>query len=402
MASSSTWVAVALLHVALLMVQLGMSGYQIITRVALTGGMNLFTFAVYRGAIGLCFLIPAAFFLERNQRPPLTWALVGHFFLLGLTGVFFSQAFFLEGLTYTSPTFAAAIQNSIPAMTFVIAAAFGQERVHIKRMDGQAKVVGTVLCVIGATVMVFYKGPAVVKLEQSMSAPHDSPTPLLGILELSVHPMGTFFPLTESKSYQIGAFYLMGMCIAFSFWLVMQSPVMKQYPARLSVTAFTSFFGTLQLLILALCKERNVSSWIVPWGSQLLAVLYAGIVVSCLVFTLQMWCVQKGGAVLTAVYQPAQTIIVAFLTFAFLKENFYLGSLIGGLLIIGGLYLVTWGQGKERKLAVDLIPTSVPPCIDSSKAHITQIFLDNGSVEPALTEPLLEDKTSKPTSNPAY
>ncbi|MCO5607267.1 hypothetical protein L7F22_061460 [Adiantum nelumboides] len=396
-AASSTWVSVVVLHVALLLVQAGMSGYQIITRVALTGGMSLFTFAVYRGAIGLCFLIPAAFFLERNQRPPLTWALVGHFFLLGLTGVFLSQAFFLEGLSYTSPTFAAAIQNSIPAITFIIAAAFGQEKVHIKRMDGQAKVVGTVLCVIGATVMVFYKGSALVKLEQSSSVPH-STYPLASILELPLQQMETTSPLTSIKSWQIGAFYLMGMCIAFSFWLVLQSPVMKQYPARLSVTAYTSFFGTLQLLILAVCREREVSSWILPWGSQLFAVLYAGIVVSCLVFSLQMWCVQKGGAVLTAVYQPAQTIIVAILTFLFLKENFYLGSLIGGLLIIGGLYLVTWGQGKERKrISSELIPTSVPPCVDPSKTSVTQVLLDNGNTESTLTEPLLEDKISKPT-----
>ncbi|KAH7316084.1 hypothetical protein KP509_21G078300 [Ceratopteris richardii] len=107
----------------------------------------------------------------------------------------------------------------------------------------------------------------------------------------------------------------MGTCIAFSSWLVIQSPVIKQYPARLSVTVITSFFGTLQLLVLALCIERNPSKWILTEAREVLSVLYAGLVASGLVFSLQMWCVQKGGAVITAVYQPVQTIIVAVLTF---------------------------------------------------------------------------------------
>ena len=61
--------SIALLHSALVFVQIGTSGYQVITRIALTSGMNLFVFAVYRGAIGLCFLIPIAFFAERLYLP---------------------------------------------------------------------------------------------------------------------------------------------------------------------------------------------------------------------------------------------------------------------------------------------------------------------------------------------
>ncbi|KAH7316081.1 hypothetical protein KP509_21G078000 [Ceratopteris richardii] len=325
--SSSSWLSLVVLHTALLFASAGLCGYQIITRVALTGGMSLFTFSVYRGAIGLCFLIPAGFFLERNKRPPLTCKLLGHFFLLGLTGVSLTQACLLEGLTYTSPTFASPIQNSIPAITFIIAVAFGQERVHVKGLDGLAKIMG--------------------------------------------------FILTNcAKSFQ--------------------SPVIKQYPARLSVTAFTNFFGTLQLLVLALCIERNPSKWILTEAREVLSVLYAGLVVSGLVLSLQMWCVQKGGAVITAVYQPVQTIIVAVLTFLFLREDFFLGSLVGGLLIIGGLYLVIWGQVKERKLAASSLRTSIVPCTDNGKANLARVIFDDNSKEnPTLTQRLLAENDSK-------
>ena len=67
------WMSIALLHSALVFIQIGTSGYQVITRIALTSGMNLFVFAFYRGAIGLCFLIPIAFFVERLQMLPLSW-----------------------------------------------------------------------------------------------------------------------------------------------------------------------------------------------------------------------------------------------------------------------------------------------------------------------------------------
>ncbi|KAH7316365.1 hypothetical protein KP509_21G090200 [Ceratopteris richardii] len=227
--SSSSWLSLVVLHTALLLASAGMSRYQVITRVALTGGMSLFTFAVYRGAIGLCFLIPAPFFIERNKRPPLTWKLLGHFFLLGLTGVSVAQACFLEGLTYTSPTFASAVQNSIPAITFIIAVAFGQERVHVKRLDGLAKIMGTLLCVIGAATMAFYKGPTLVKGDENDgSDANDSSAIVASILDWAFGL--TSVPVAEnasellhgSKTWQIGAFFHMGMSIAFSFWLVIQ------------------------------------------------------------------------------------------------------------------------------------------------------------------------------------
>ncbi|KAH6559044.1 hypothetical protein KP509_1Z030400 [Ceratopteris richardii] len=344
--SSSSWLSLVVLHTALLLASAGGSGYQIITRVALTGGMSPFTFAVYRGAIGLCFLIPAAFFLERNKRPPLTWRLLGHFFLLGLTGVSVTQACFLEGLTYTSPTFASAILNSIPAITFIIAVAFGQETVHVKRLDGLAKIMGTLLCVIGATTMAFYKGPTLVSGDESDgSYANDSSAIVASILDLAFGL--TSVPVAEnasellhgSKSWQIGAFFHMGTCIAFSSWLVIQ-----------------------------------------------------GLVASGLVFSLQMWCVQKGGAVITAVYQPVQTIIVAVLTFLFLRDDFFLGSLVGGLLILGGLYLLIWGQGKDRKLAASLLPTSIVPCTDGGKANRARVIFDDNTKEnPTLTKRLLPE-----------
>ena len=49
-----------------------------------------------------------------------------------------------------------------------------------------------------------------------------------------------------------------------------------------------------------------------------------------------------------AVYQPVQTLVVAIMASLTLGEKFYLGGIIGAVLIIAGLYLVLWGKSEER------------------------------------------------------
>ncbi|KAJ4823002.1 WD repeat-containing protein wat1 [Turnera subulata] len=53
-------------------------------------------------------------------------------------------------------------------------------------------------------------------------------------------------------------------------------------------------------------------------------------------------------------------MIVAVMASLALGEEFYLGGLIGALLIILGLYLVIWGKSEERKLEATKIMASSP------------------------------------------
>lgn len=63
---------------------------------------------------------------------------------------------------------------------------------------------------------------------------------------------------------------------------------------------------------------------------------------------MQIWCIDRGGPVFVAVYQPVQTLVVAIMASLTLGEKFYLGGIIGAVLIIAGLYLVLWGKSEER------------------------------------------------------
>lgn len=49
---------------------------------------------------------------------------------------------------------------------------------------------------------------------------------------------------------------------------------------------------------------------------------------SGIAFAVQIWCIDRGGPVFVAVYQPVQTFVVAIMASIALGEEFYLGGLV--------------------------------------------------------------------------
>ena len=64
-------------------------------------------------------------------------------------------------------------------------------------------------------------------------------------------------------------------------------------------------------------------------------------------FVLVTWCIDKRGAVFVAAFIPVVQIIVSIIDFSILHEQLYLGSVLGSVLVIGGLYLLLWGKRQE-------------------------------------------------------
>ncbi|XP_009387815.2 protein WALLS ARE THIN 1 [Musa acuminata AAA Group] len=325
------------LHVAMLALQFGYAGFHVVSRAALNMGISKVVFPVYRNIIALILLVPFAYFLEKKDRPALTLSFVVQFFLLALCGITANQGFYLLGLDNTSPTFASAIQNSVPAITFLMAAILRIEKVRIDRRDGIAKLMGTLACVGGATIITLYKGPTIFGPSRALN--DASPSTMLWLGD------------AKAKNWTLGCLYLIGHCLSWSGWLVLQAPVLKKYPARLSVTSYTCFFGVIQFLVIAAFIERDAEAWMFHSGSELFTILYAGFVASGIAFAVQIWCIDRGGPVFVAVYQPVQTLVVAIMASIALGEEFYLGGIIGAVFIIAGLYLVLWGKSEERAFA---------------------------------------------------
>ncbi|XP_073275060.1 protein WALLS ARE THIN 1-like [Primulina huaijiensis] len=328
------------LHLSMLALQFGYAGFHVVSRAALNMGISKIVFPVYRNILALFLLLPFAYFLEKKERPPLSWNLLLQFFLLAIVGITANQGFYLLGLDNTSPTFASAIQNSVPAITFLMAALLRIEKVRLDRKDGISKVAGTIFCVVGASVITLYKGPTIY-----------SPAPHLRRAAEVAAPAVMALGDANGKNWTLGCIFLIGHCLSWSGWLVLQAPVLKKYPARLSFTSCQCFFGVIQFLVIAAFVERDPQAWLVHSGAELFSVFYAGVVASGIAFAVQIWCIDRGGPVFVAVYQPVQTLVVAIMASVALGEEFYLGGIIGAALIITGLYFVLWGKNEERKWA---------------------------------------------------
>ncbi|KOM49115.1 hypothetical protein LR48_Vigan07g281900 [Vigna angularis] len=189
----------------------------------------------------------------------------------------------------------------------------------------------------------------------------------------------------KGKNWTLGCLYLIGHCLSWSGWLVLQAPVLKKYPARLSFTSYTCFFGLLQFLVIALVLERDAQAWLFHSGGEAFTILYAGVVASGIAFAVQIWCIERGGPVFVAVYQPVQTFVVAIMATIALGEEFYLGGIIGAVLIVAGLYFVLWGKSEERKFAREQL------AIASTTDH--SIIRPASHAKASLAQPLLSSTT---------
>ncbi|XP_022748874.1 WAT1-related protein At1g25270-like [Durio zibethinus] len=329
--------------ILMVVVQVVFAGVNVLYKLAANDGMSLRIIVAYRFIFATAVMVPLALIVER-ERPKLTWTVLVQAFLCGLFGGSLSQNLYIESLALTSATFVSAMTNLIPAITFIMAVTFGLEKLAFGTMAGRAKVLGTSIGLGGAMLLTFYKG-----VQINMGSTH------LDLLPHGSH--GAVSPQPASAHHQFGALLALTSCISYSLWLNIQAKMSEKYPCYYSSTAMICTMGAIQAIVFALCMETDRSQWKLGWNVRLLTVAYSGILGSGLMYSLITWCVRMRGPLYASAFNPLMLILVAFAGSLFLEEKLYLGSIIGAVLIVMGLYVVLWGKGKEMKKMNQLMPS---------------------------------------------
>ncbi|KAK6125185.1 hypothetical protein DH2020_041071 [Rehmannia glutinosa] len=263
-------------YIAMISLQFGYAGMNIITKVSLNRGMSHYVLVVYRHAFATAVIAPFALVLER------------------------------------------------------------MEKVDIKKVRCQAKVLGTIVTVGGAMLMTLYKGQVLNMVWSSY-----------------IHPKQSYVPNTSQqdtdKDWFKGSILLIIATLAWASFFILQAITMRKYTAHLSLTALVCFMGTLQSIAVTFVMEHKPHAWAIGFDMNLLAAAYAGIVSSSIAYYVQGLVMQKRGPVFVTAFSPLMMIIVAIMGSFILAEKIYMGAVLGAILIVIGLYSVLWGKYKEYK-----------------------------------------------------
>ncbi|XP_060675133.1 WAT1-related protein At1g25270 isoform X3 [Ziziphus jujuba] len=269
------------------------AGNHVLYKLAVYDGISIKIMIAYRFIFASVLMIPLAFFMERKTRPKMTWMISFQVFLCGI---------------------------------------FGLEKLKIGTMAGKAKLMGFMVSISGGMIFILYKG-----------------------LKINIWSTGINLLLKyEALGHQVkgnqglGSFLAIASCLSLTIWYLIQAKVCKAYPPY-SATALMCTFASIQATVFVLCAERDWSRWKLNWNIQLITILYAGILQSGFCFAAIAWCSEVKGAFFVSAFYPLMLVFVAIVGTLFLDEHLYLGSLIGSILIVVGLYAVLWGKSEEIK-----------------------------------------------------
>nr|GLL37172.1 WAT1-related protein At3g28050-like isoform X1 [Ipomoea trifida] len=248
--------------------------------------------------------------LNSGRHPlPLTLYMLSRCLILGLLGTCVVVLGY-QGLNYASPTLSAGISNLMPGFTFVLAMVFRMEKFEVKRRTWQAKSVGTIVSIIGASVMTLYQGPTI--LGSSSSSTSDLPQQYSLLSQ-------------DSSRWVVGGVMIVGAYLFASGWNILQTATLKDYPEQSTVVFFGTCFASIQCAIVSVLVERKVDAWKLQPGIGMTAIVVSAVLEPLCSNNITAFCLGMKGPLYVAMFKPLGVVIAATLNLIFLADALHLG-----------------------------------------------------------------------------
>ncbi|KAL2595266.1 hypothetical protein AAZV13_11G030300 [Glycine max] len=312
-------------------VQFIYAGNAVLMSYSMSLGFSSLTIIILTSLATFLILFPIAFFVERSNWPKhCSFRFIAQLFFLSFGGLIF-QYLFLKGINLTSPAMGTAMPNIAPGLIFIIAWISGLEKVNLSNKYSKVKILGTLLCVLGALTM---------SIMQSISDPE---TVKNATVELTPPlPSGLAFDIQKI----LGCLYLVVAVFILSSNVVLQAFALGDFPAPMSLGAITSLIGAFLTAIFQFLED-NEMNWLLVRSGDLVGFFILAGAVSGICLSFNGWALKKKGPVYVSMFNPIGTVCSVVFSAVTLEDTISIGSLAGMFLMFTGLYLVLWAKGKE-------------------------------------------------------
>ena len=131
--------------------------------------------------------------------------------------------------------------------------------------------------------------------------------------------------------------------VVTAFYFVLQRPLFARYRA-VEVTAFSTWAGTLPLLLFLPGFGRDVAD---AGILALAASAYIGVFPSAVAYSILAYALSRASASLVTAYLYAVPVFSLLFSWIILAETPTWLTLVGGVVVIGGIVIVNWAKRRE-------------------------------------------------------
>lgn len=264
--------------------------------------INPYALTSFRIVLSGVLMLPIYFAMPR--RSSFHRGDLWNFVVLGFWGMVVNRGLFILGLNFTSASHSALIVATAPILILMLARAQGLESVTF------AKVAGMLICCAGIAVLV------------AGDRTH------------------------AERGRWLGDLITLGGTIGFSVYTVLSKKVARNYDT-ISMNTFSNMAGAILLLPLAI--QQGIA---LPWRSVgaigWLGLAYTVLISSIAAYLVFFWALAHVSASRLAAFTYIETPLAAFLSVVMLGEKLTGALLVGGGLILAGVYLTEFGPGKQE------------------------------------------------------